>query len=68
MYQIHSNNEVLERLEIFRADVGKPQKLVSDGALEFKSRGFSDVCRKNGIRQDFSALYTPQENGKIERV
>ena len=68
MYPMRSKDEVLGKLELFLADVGKPQTLVSDGALEFKSRGFSDKCRKNGIRQEFSAPYTPHENGKIGRV
>ena len=26
------------------------------------------MCRANGIRQEYSAPYTPEENGKIERV
>ncbi len=36
--------------------------------MEFKSIGFSDVYRKNDLRQTFSALDTPQDNGKIDRV
>ena len=42
--------------------------MVSDGALEFKSKQFSDLCTSNGIKQEFSAPYTPEENGKIERA
>ena len=68
MYPMRTRNEVIEKLELFIADVGSPGTLVSDGAQEYKSRGFNEVCRKNGIRQEYSAPYTPQENGKIERV
>ena len=68
IYQTRSKDEALEKLELFLADVGKPRTLVSDGAPEFKSRGFKDLCRNNGIRQKFSAPYTPQENGKMERA
>ena len=68
MYPMRTRDEVLEKLKLFIADVGSPGTLVSDGAQEYKSRGFNEVCRKNGIRQEYSATYTPQENGKIERV
>ncbi len=60
MYPMKSRDEVLENLELFLADVGKPQTLVLDGALEFKPRGFSDMCRRNGVQQTFSAPYTLQ--------
>ena len=68
LYSIKSKNEVVEKLELFLADVGKPQTLVSDRVPEFNSGVFTDVCRNNGIQQEFSASYTPQKNGKIERV
>lgn len=68
VYPMRSREEVPEKLEQFFADVGTPKTLVSDGALEYKSKLFSDLCRKNGVRQEFSAPYTPQENGKIERI
>ena len=63
-----------ESHEGFRYAVGfidsysRPGTLVSDGALEFKSKQFSDLCTSNGIKQEFSAPYTPEENGKIERA
>ncbi len=57
MYPMKSNDEVLKSLKFFPANVGKAQRLVSDGALEFKSRGFSDVCRKIGLPQEFSGKW-----------
>ena len=47
--------------------MGSPGTLVSDGAQEYKSRGFNEVCQKNGYQQEYPAPYTPQEKGKIER-
>ena len=63
-----SKDEVTAKLQRFIIDVGRPGTLVSDGALEFKSKQFSDLCTSNGIKQEFSAPYTPEENGKIERA
>ena len=68
MYPMRTRVEVIEKLELFIADVGSPRTLVSDGAQEYKSRGFNEVSGKNGIRQEYSAPCTPQVNGKIERV
>ena len=50
------------------ADVSSPGTSVSEGVKEYKSRGFSEVNRLDGIRQEYSATYTPQKIGKIERV
>ena len=63
-----SKDEVTAKLQRFIIDVGRPGTLVSDGALEFKSKQFSDSCTSNGIKQEVSAPYTPEENGKIERA
>ena len=63
-----SKHEVTAKLQRFIIDVGRPGTLVSDGALEFKSKHLSDLCTSNGIKQEFSAPHTREENGKIERV
>ena len=68
MYPMRARDEVFEKLELYIADVGSSGTLVSDGAQEYKSWGFNEVCRKNGIRQEYSVPYDPEENGKIERV
>ena len=66
---MRTRDEVIEKLQLFIVDVGSPGTLVSDGAQEYNTQSFNEVCRKNGIRQEYSAPpYTPQENGKIERV
>ena len=60
VHLMKSKDEITAKLQRFI--------MVSDGALEFKSKQFSDLCRSNGIKQEFSAPYTPEENGKIERA
>ena len=56
------------KLQRFIIDFDKPGTLVSHGALEFKSKQFSDLRTSNGIQQEFSAHYTREENGEIERA
>ena len=57
-------NNLEEDVVIF----GKPGTLVSDGGGEYITNGFRRCCRNQGIRFENSAPYTPQENGKIERI
>ena len=65
---MRSRDEVLEKFQQFCSDIGNPRMVVSDGAKEFTSSEFRSFCRKRGIRHETSAPYTPEENGKIERV
>ena len=67
VYPKKSKDDVTAKLQRFIIDVGGHGTLVSDGALEFKSKQFSDLCTSNSIKQEFSAPYTPEENGKTER-
>ena len=68
VYPMKSKDEVTAKLQRFIIDVGRPGTLVSDGVLEFKAKQFSDLCTSNGIKQEFSAPYTTEENGKVERA
>ena len=45
----------------------KIKYLRSDNGGEFISNEFYDYCEENGIRRHFSATYTPQQNGVVER-
>ena len=54
-----SKDEVTAKLQPFIIDVGRPGTLVSDGALEFMSKQFSDVSTFNYIKQESSAPNTP---------
>jgi len=67
-YLLNSKDEVDHALQKYIADNGCPRILVTDNAREFRFGKFSDLCLERGIRQEFTAAYTPEENGKIERL
>jgi transposase InsO family protein len=43
------------------------KKVRSDNKSEFKNTRVDDLCDEFGIRHQFSAKYTPQSNGLVER-
>ena len=43
------------------------KKVRSENGSEFKNTGVDDLCDEFGIRHQFSAKYTPQSNGLVER-
>ncbi|KAI3818790.1 hypothetical protein L1987_12608 [Smallanthus sonchifolius] len=45
----------------------KFSRIRSDNGTEFKNNLMELFCLKKGIRHEFSALYTPQQNGVAER-
>ena len=42
-------------------------KIRSDYGKEFENARFESFCEKNGIKKEFSAPKTPQQNGVVER-
>ena len=42
-------------------------KIRSDYGKEFENTRFDSFCEKNGIKKEFSAPKTPQQNGVVER-
>ena len=42
-------------------------KIRSDHGKEFENAQFDSFCEKNGIKKEFSAPKTPQQNGVVER-
>jgi transposase InsO family protein len=42
-------------------------KIRSDNSSEFKNSSIEDWCEDQGIKHEFSATYTPQQNGVVER-
>ena len=42
-------------------------KIRSDHGKEFENARFKSFCEKNGIKREFSASKTPQQNGVVER-
>lgn len=45
----------------------KISKIRSDHGREFENARFTDFCDKHGLRHEFSAPKTPQQNGVVER-
>ncbi|KAI3815617.1 hypothetical protein L1987_15294 [Smallanthus sonchifolius] len=45
----------------------KVRRIRSDNGTEFKNNLMELFCLKNGIRHEFSAPYTPEQNGVAER-
>jgi hypothetical protein len=43
------------------------KKMRSDNGSEFKNTRIDELCDEYGIRHQFSAKYTPQSNGLVER-
>ena len=67
LYFLRSRDEAFEKVEQLFADIGQPGTLVCDGAGEYVSNDIKHLCRQKGVKLEFSAPYTPQENGKVER-
>ena len=42
-------------------------KIRSNHGKEFENARFDSFCGKNGIKKEFSAPKTPQQNGVVER-
>jgi hypothetical protein len=45
----------------------KVKKIRSDNGSEFKNLQVEEFLEEEGIKHEFSALYTPQQNGVVER-
>ena len=67
VYFMKTRDECLQYFQQFCPDLGTPRTFVSDGAREFSFTQFSRFCRKNKVRLENSAPYTPEENSKVER-
>ena len=42
-------------------------KIRSDNGTEFKNTAVEEYYNKKGIKHEFSATYTPEQNGVVER-
>jgi transposase InsO family protein len=45
----------------------KVKKIKSDNGSEFKNLRVEEYLEEEGIKHEFSAPYTPQQNGVVER-
>jgi len=72
LYFMKRKSELPAKLEDFVADVAVPEdlkikRLRSDCGGEYKSAKMKSLCRKLGIKQEFSAPYSQAQNGVAER-
>lgn len=73
VYFMATKSHVYQKIEQFVKEASittqKRVKIIrSDNGLEFKNQGMTVLCAKEGIIQEFSAPYTPEQNGLIERA
>ena len=63
---LRSRDEAIDKVKQFSADIGQPGTLVCDGTGDYASNDIRHLCRQKGPSLEFSAAYTPQENGMVE--
>ena len=69
-YMMKNKSDTPKAFEKFLADVrpyGDVKCVRSDGGGEFTSEVFNSLLTKNRIKQEFSAPYSPHQNGTAER-
>jgi transposase InsO family protein len=72
VYFLREKSEAFEKFKAFKAYVEnetdlKIKCLRSDNGGEFTSNEFNKFCEDHGIKRQFSAPRTPQQNGVVER-
>ncbi|KAJ8044729.1 Copia protein [Holothuria leucospilota] len=70
VYFLKSKRDVISATEKFLADsapFGNVKRIRSDNGTEFTSYEFEKLLRKNKIRHETSAPYSPHQNGTAER-
>lgn len=70
---LKSKNEAEENLkqyikEVERQHGTKVKRIRLDNGGEFSSNNFKSYCRNNGIKLEYTMSYSPQMNGKSERM
>lgn len=64
-----AENKLLDYIRRFETEKEKKIKRIRcDNGGEFTSRYFKDMCRKKGIRIEYTYPYSPQMNGTAERM
>ena len=66
-YCMARKSDAPDKLLRFIQDMGQPRIIRADNAKEFTDGRFAHICLQKGISQEFSAPYTPQQNGVAER-
>ncbi|GKD80912.1 pol polyprotein, partial [Tanacetum coccineum] len=71
VYLLKSKDEAIDKFVLYKTEVenqlGKKIKVVrSDRGGKYVAP-FAELCAKHGIRHEFTAPYSPQQNGIAER-
>ena len=71
-YFMRYKSQALEKLKEFKAEVEKEsnhviEALRADRGGEYTSEEFLTYLKENGIRKEFTAAHSPQQNGTAER-
>lgn len=71
IYFLKSKNEAFDAFKKFKALVETGERKIetfrTDRGGEFTSHEFKLFCEENGIKRHYTAPYTPQQNGVVER-
>lgn len=72
VYFIKAKSEACEHFKKFKALVDNQGNVVikilrTDRGSEFMSKEFTTLCEEEGIRREFIAPYTPEQNGITEK-
>ena len=63
-----SATAILSVVKRFVVDIRVPRAFRIDDVTEYSNSMFVDFCNALGVRREFTAPYTPQQNGPIERA
>ena len=72
VYFLKNKDEAFEFFKEFKEMVENESEykikcVRSDRGGEYSSTDFSEFCKQNGIKRQFTTAYTPQHNGVAER-
>ena len=59
---------IISAVKRFVADTGVPRAFRTDNGTEYSNSMFVDFCNGLEIRREFTAPYTPQQNGPVENA
>ena len=71
LYLLKSKSDTIVAVQKFLSDVspyGNVKCIRSDNGTEFTNSDFRDLMLQNNIKQEFSAPYSPHQNGTAERA
>lgn len=71
MYILKNKSDVVQATEKFLPDTapfGKVERIRSDNGLELMGKNYQALLRRNGIKHETSAPYSPHQNCTAERT